>query len=95
MSDIELLSNFVGGRWVRSSGEAFVDVHNPAHGTVIARTPLSTAGDVDAAVGCDHDQLGPAILLADFADDRNAGTVRQIVIDQDCVGLKLLVSPQR
>src|SRR5262245_12710281 len=50
MSDIELLPNFVGGRWVSSSGAEHVDVHNPARGIVIARTPLSTAGDVDAAV---------------------------------------------
>jgi malonate-semialdehyde dehydrogenase (acetylating)/methylmalonate-semialdehyde dehydrogenase len=46
----EILSNFVGGSWVPSSATRFQDVHNPAHGTVIARTPLSNAGDVDAAV---------------------------------------------
>lgn len=50
MGDIEILPNFIGGRWVPSSGTVHVDVHNPARGTVIARTPLSTAGDVDAAV---------------------------------------------
>ena len=33
-----------------SSATEFLDVHNPARGTVIARTPLSTARDVDAAV---------------------------------------------
>jgi len=46
----EILSNFVGGRWAASSATEFLDVHNPAHGTVIAKTPLSTARDVDAAV---------------------------------------------
>ncbi len=46
----EILTNFVGGRWIPSSATEFLDVHNPAHGTVIARTPLSTARDVDAAV---------------------------------------------
>ncbi len=49
-SDVETLGNFIGGRWVASSATAFLDVHNPARGTVIARTPLSTGADVDAAV---------------------------------------------
>jgi malonate-semialdehyde dehydrogenase (acetylating)/methylmalonate-semialdehyde dehydrogenase len=47
---IETVSNFIGGRWVGSSASATVDVFNPAHGTVIAHTPLSTARDVDDAV---------------------------------------------
>jgi malonate-semialdehyde dehydrogenase (acetylating)/methylmalonate-semialdehyde dehydrogenase len=44
------LSNFVGGRWVASTGRDTIDVHNPATGKVIARTPMSAAADVDAAV---------------------------------------------
>jgi malonate-semialdehyde dehydrogenase (acetylating)/methylmalonate-semialdehyde dehydrogenase len=46
----ELLRNFIGGRWVRSSATEFLDVHNPATGEVIARTPLSRGEDLDAAV---------------------------------------------
>jgi malonate-semialdehyde dehydrogenase (acetylating)/methylmalonate-semialdehyde dehydrogenase len=46
----EILSNFVGGKWMPSSATQFIDVHNPARGTVIAQTPLSTAADVDRAV---------------------------------------------
>jgi malonate-semialdehyde dehydrogenase (acetylating)/methylmalonate-semialdehyde dehydrogenase len=49
-TDVELLRNFIGGTWVPSSATQSVDVHNPARGAVIARTPLSTAADVDAAV---------------------------------------------
>ena len=45
-----LLSNFIGGRWVPSTGSQTIDVHNPATGKVIARTPLSGGPDVDAAV---------------------------------------------
>jgi len=47
---LEPLNNYMGGTWVPSSATSFLDVHNPARGTVIARTPLSTAADVDAAV---------------------------------------------
>jgi malonate-semialdehyde dehydrogenase (acetylating)/methylmalonate-semialdehyde dehydrogenase len=48
--DVLTLDNFIGGRWVRSSTARFFDVHNPAVGDVIGRTPLSTAADVDLAV---------------------------------------------
>ena len=44
------LPNFIGGRWVSSRGSGTVDVHDPARGIVIARAPLSTREDVDAAV---------------------------------------------
>ncbi len=47
---VELLRNFVGGRWVEARTREFLDVYNPARGEVIARTPLSTAEDLDAAV---------------------------------------------
>ena len=39
---VETLSNFVGGRWIPATATSFVDVHNPARGSVIARAPLST-----------------------------------------------------
>jgi malonate-semialdehyde dehydrogenase (acetylating)/methylmalonate-semialdehyde dehydrogenase len=50
VTDVEVLKNFIGGRWVASEAREFVDVHNPARGEVIARTPLSTRGDLDGAV---------------------------------------------
>src|SRR3954465_5822457 len=49
-SDIRTLDNFIGGRWVTARATDFFDVHNPAVGDIIGRTPLSTADDVDAAV---------------------------------------------
>lgn len=48
---VPTLPNFIGGRWVESRAREHLDVHNPATGEVIARTPLSTAEDLDAAVG--------------------------------------------
>lgn len=44
------LQNFINGQWVASSGTTTQDVKNPATGEVLAKVPLSTAGDVDAAV---------------------------------------------
>ena len=49
-ADIQTLDNFIGGQWVKARATDFFDVHNPAIGDVIGRTPLSTAADVDAAV---------------------------------------------
>jgi malonate-semialdehyde dehydrogenase (acetylating)/methylmalonate-semialdehyde dehydrogenase len=49
-TSVEVLENYVGGQWTRSQAPAFVNVHNPARGEVIAKTPLSTRGDLDAAV---------------------------------------------
>jgi malonate-semialdehyde dehydrogenase (acetylating)/methylmalonate-semialdehyde dehydrogenase len=50
MAEPTLLSNYINGRWVASSGTEHVTVTNPARGVVIARTPLSRGADVDAAV---------------------------------------------
>jgi malonate-semialdehyde dehydrogenase (acetylating)/methylmalonate-semialdehyde dehydrogenase len=48
--DAEVLKNFIGGRWVETRAREFLDVYNPARGEIIARTPLSTGEDLDAAV---------------------------------------------
>src|SRR5215510_2976580 len=48
--DVQTLDNFIGGQWVKARASEFFDVHNPAVGDVIGRTPLSTSADVDAAV---------------------------------------------
>src|SRR5262245_14572978 len=49
-ADIQTLDNFIGGRWVQAHATDYFDVHNPAVGDVIGRTPMSTPDDVDAAV---------------------------------------------
>jgi malonate-semialdehyde dehydrogenase (acetylating)/methylmalonate-semialdehyde dehydrogenase len=46
-----LLDNYVAGAWTPASADAeALDVTNPATGDVLARVPLSTAADLDAAV---------------------------------------------
>jgi malonate-semialdehyde dehydrogenase (acetylating) / methylmalonate-semialdehyde dehydrogenase len=50
MSTPEILQNYVGGAWTAPRAAEFVNVHNPARGTVIAKAPLSTRADLDAAV---------------------------------------------
>ena len=41
--EVRTLDNFIGGRWVKAQATDFFDVHNPAVGDIIGRTPLSTA----------------------------------------------------
>ena len=44
------LENYVNGGWRRATASEYVDVTNPATAELLARTPLSTANDVDVAV---------------------------------------------
>jgi malonate-semialdehyde dehydrogenase (acetylating)/methylmalonate-semialdehyde dehydrogenase len=45
-----VLRNLIGGEWVDADGVELLDVTNPATGDVLARVPLSGAGDVERAV---------------------------------------------
>jgi malonate-semialdehyde dehydrogenase (acetylating) / methylmalonate-semialdehyde dehydrogenase len=45
-----LLDNYIAGRWTAASSSEALDVTNPATGDVLARVPLSSSDDLDAAV---------------------------------------------
>ncbi len=47
---VERVPNYIGGQWVHSRASETAPVHNPAHGVVIAETPLSPLEEVDRAV---------------------------------------------
>jgi malonate-semialdehyde dehydrogenase (acetylating)/methylmalonate-semialdehyde dehydrogenase len=47
---MDILKNYVDGRWVPSQSDRLLDVDNPATGQVIAQVPLSTAAEVEQAV---------------------------------------------
>ena len=42
--------NYIGGKFVDGNGSQYIDVTNPASGSVISRVPLSGASEVDRAV---------------------------------------------
>jgi malonate-semialdehyde dehydrogenase (acetylating) / methylmalonate-semialdehyde dehydrogenase len=44
------LQNYVNGAWRRANASEFAEVTNPATAELLARTPLSTAAEVDATV---------------------------------------------
>jgi malonate-semialdehyde dehydrogenase (acetylating) / methylmalonate-semialdehyde dehydrogenase len=45
-----LLDNYIAGKWTASAGSEALDVTNPASGETLARVPLSSSADLDAAV---------------------------------------------
>ncbi|HNJ13929.1 MAG TPA: aldehyde dehydrogenase family protein, partial [Anaerolineales bacterium] len=49
--------NYINGEWVKPSVKDYFDVINPATGQVIAKTPLGTRADVDAAAKAASDAL--------------------------------------
>src|SRR5580692_6916776 len=49
-TQVTKLQNYINGGWRRATATEFVDVTNPATMEVLARTPMSTSADVDAAV---------------------------------------------
>ena len=52
-----LLDNYIAGRFTRAATGDALDVTNPATGAVLARVPLCTAADLDAAVGAAREAL--------------------------------------
>jgi malonate-semialdehyde dehydrogenase (acetylating)/methylmalonate-semialdehyde dehydrogenase len=49
IKEVKTVKNYIGGEWVESKGE-LQDVVNPATGKTIARVPISTKEEMDAAV---------------------------------------------
>ena len=50
IKEVKTIKNFINGEWVESKGE-IVETANPATGQVIARVPISTKDEIDAADG--------------------------------------------
>ncbi len=49
IKEVSLIKNYINGEWVESKGES-KDVVNPANGQTIARVPISTNDEIEAAV---------------------------------------------
>ncbi len=54
-ADVRVLRNRVGAEWLDSEATEHVDDRDPATGELLARVPLSSAGDVDRAVAAARD----------------------------------------
>lgn len=49
------LQNFINGEWVDATTDKFVEIINPARGTILCEAPMSTKADLDAAVKAAQD----------------------------------------
>ncbi len=47
---VEVVKNYINGKWVESKTKKFRDVINPSTGEIIAKTPLSTKEEADQAI---------------------------------------------
>lgn len=56
-SGTRVMRNYVGGQWTESGASESLDVVNPANDDALARVPLSTAADVEAAVAAAREAL--------------------------------------
>ena len=54
---MDVLKNYIGGKWVDSASKETIDVINPATGEVLAKVPSgeATPGDVEKAVQAAHE----------------------------------------
>src|SRR3989449_5300976 len=87
------LKNYVGGGWRAAEAPEWLEDTNPAPGRIIARVPLSTKDDVDAAVqealrGWDawrrtppSDRARPFFALRDLMEQRFEDLSRVVVQD--------------
>ncbi len=57
IKQVTTVKNFINGEWVESKGE-IRDVVNPATGQVIAKVPISTKDELDAAVSAAQEAYG-------------------------------------
>jgi malonate-semialdehyde dehydrogenase (acetylating)/methylmalonate-semialdehyde dehydrogenase len=81
-TDVQLLDNYVGGAWVPSSAAERLDVVNPATGEQLARVPLSTAADVDAAVAAARAALPAWRAVSVLQRSKLLFTLRQRLVEQ-------------
>ena len=47
---VKRLQNFINGEWIDASTDKFVEIINPARGTLLSEVPMSPKADVDVAV---------------------------------------------
>jgi malonate-semialdehyde dehydrogenase (acetylating)/methylmalonate-semialdehyde dehydrogenase len=78
VTETRVLDNYIGGRWtsVASPGDV-LDVINPSTGEALARVPLSTGADLDAAVSAARAALAQWRAVSTIARARKLFELRE------------------
>jgi len=79
---VRTLRNYVGGTWVDSTSGELLDVTNPATGEVLARVPLSTKEELDAAARTAREAFGSWRKVSVIERTRCLYDIRQAFIDR-------------
>ena len=58
------LRNYIAGQWTEAEASETLEVTNPATGEVLARVPLSTRSELDAAVAAAREALPACAALS-------------------------------
>jgi len=77
VTNVRLLDNYVGGAWTPASGSEALPVTNPATGEPLARVPLSSGADLDAAVAAARAALPEWRAVSVIERARRLFTLRQ------------------
>jgi malonate-semialdehyde dehydrogenase (acetylating)/methylmalonate-semialdehyde dehydrogenase len=77
ITNVRLLANYVGGEWTAASASEELPVVNPATGETLARVPLSSAADLDAAVTAARAALAPWRAVSVIERARRLFTLRE------------------
>jgi malonate-semialdehyde dehydrogenase (acetylating)/methylmalonate-semialdehyde dehydrogenase len=75
-----VLDNYVAGAWTPASAHEQLDVTNPATGEVLARVPLSSSSDLDAAVRAAREALAPWRAVSTIARARKLFELRERLV---------------
>jgi malonate-semialdehyde dehydrogenase (acetylating) / methylmalonate-semialdehyde dehydrogenase len=57
LAEVKVLDNYIGGAWTPARTDETLEVENPATGETLARVPLSSQDDIDAAVRAAREAL--------------------------------------
>jgi malonate-semialdehyde dehydrogenase (acetylating)/methylmalonate-semialdehyde dehydrogenase len=77
VTNVRLLDNYVAGQWTPATSSEQLPVTNPATGDVLARVPLSSAADLDAAVAAARAALPAWRAVSVIERARRLFTLRQ------------------
>src|SRR5215213_7700858 len=77
-----LLDNYIGGSWTAATGPEALDVTSPASGEVLARVPLSSSADLDAAVAAARAALPEWRAVSAIARSQKLFALRQGLVER-------------
>jgi malonate-semialdehyde dehydrogenase (acetylating)/methylmalonate-semialdehyde dehydrogenase len=75
-----VLDNYVGGAWTPATSTETLDVTNPATGETLARVPLSSSADLDAAVQAARNALPEWRAVSTIARARKLFELRERLV---------------